>query len=1015
MRHSCVGVCVWVAVGYAGSAASLAAPPMTEQQLCDLYLRVVEESVEYFEPLWTDDSQRVPKSGFFDFRKYGNWKDEEYVSAITIPGNGMIAYCYSLLLSESDRPTFSARQVPRAVLLDHAIKSMRWVCLNSGYVDHPYPYPIARGWKGFSHLLKDGHWARAIGSRIDALGWMTLAAARLWPRFDDETRRLIEQVMVGAAPKKPNDRYWEYRQGGNHDNIKQDMASTIGAAFLFPNRPDAKIYRDIVRANGIGMVATPNDRARGELVDGGPVRDWWRGWNLYPDYSSDHHGWAQVWYGCDLIFEGWSYIRILSETFKTPVFGTFAYSDNGFDGVLEWAKTMCLPEGEPASVHGMEYDSYYGSGLLAYCYGAVVRKDPVAAALEERAARLLARHAATGRMYDYHRNSEAKAATAYLIHKIAGPRAKPLSISEAFARLEGTRHLPWQQTLMHRSRNKWVSFSWGSISERAKRRPVGFVVPARLDADAPEPLVYFHEDSLRGTLQVMDTAGKPITGRVPDSIYRHDADDTQMSTAGIVSDEWLTQYYAFHSFDDGPCVLITQTRANKPCAVTWSGLPVYFYVRPGLTPERTCFDAAGPAPLGRSARRRSPWWSVDDALAVATVGGNGELSIARSVGYNWARTEAYRDRCDGVFVAPMSNLRLDAGQTALDLAAAVFFNTPHEEVAGACKIMDEAVPLALPEGWKGLVVPDPCVQGRRYLAVDRFHGHARQAALDLSFEQGAPVLSRLATINGRQSTVVFDLDAPGSLNERIELYVEVYGGATLRACRKTRDRYVLEPTGGKGAGAKVRLRFATNEHTAPASGRVHPGRDLNPERERAAQTERAAQASAQTERAAQASAQTERAAQASAQTERAAQASANDDSTTLLISSPGTQQLLPARSLRNDGEDIDLGGRAVIEVQRVGHPDETGPAVEIAALTVREDGEVHVEVTAADCSGVESVALYCDGKPAGRKTGPPYVWALRPADGPHTFHAVAADASPARNHRASCKRTVDVAAAKGAF
>ena len=110
---------------------------------------------------------------------------------------------------------------------------------------------------------------------------------------------------------------------------------------------------------------------------------------------------------------------------------------------------------------------------------------------------------------------------------------------------------------------------------------------------------------------------------------------------------------------------------------------------------------------------------------------------------------------------------------------------------------------------------------------------------------------------------------------------------------------------------------------------------------------------------------------------------------------------MSAESLRGDGQDIDLGGRGFIEIQRPGRPDETGPAVEITDLAVREDGETHIEATTADCSGIESVELYCDGKPAGRKTSPPYVWTLRPADGPHTFHAVATDASPAKNRRAS--------------
>jgi len=118
--------------------------------------------------------------------------------------------------------------------------------------------------------------------------------------------------------------------------------------------------------------------------------------------------------------------------------------------VLAWHKALCLPEGEPASVHGMEYDAYYGAGLLAYAYGAIVKKDPVSAALEQRAAGLLGRHARAVGVYDYHRNSWAKAAAAYLMHTLAGPRADPLPIQQAWDALRGAAHYRWQKNLIHR-------------------------------------------------------------------------------------------------------------------------------------------------------------------------------------------------------------------------------------------------------------------------------------------------------------------------------------------------------------------------------------------------------------------------------------------------------------------------------------------------------------------------------------------------------------------------------------
>ncbi|MGC9327915.1 MAG: hypothetical protein ACP5I1_09800, partial [Candidatus Hinthialibacter sp.] len=464
---------------------------MSEAVLQQLYMDVVESAVDVFEPIWTDDSERIPNSGFFDFRKYPDWRDDPYATIIVIPGNGMVQFCYAVLLTETDKQAFGEQQISRSTLMEHAIQSMRWCCLTSSYVENPYPYlPNTR------EDFADGpYWRRRLSWRADEIGWMTLAAGILWDQLDADTQKQLEDVFVGGAPQERLTQSWKPPQGGNHDQIKQDLSSTMGAAYLLRQRRFASKYLDILSGNGIDMVSTIHDFAQTALVDEKPVSEWAEGWNLYPDYSSDHHGWCNLWYGGDLIFEGRSYIEILSHLKNISTPEAFTYPGNGFDGVLQWLKTLCLPEGEPLSPHGNEYDSYYGAGLLAYCYGATIQKDSIAAALEERAAALLQRHSSAVRAYDYHRNSWAKAAVAYLLHKINGPRAEPVSWNEAAETLEGVYHHRWHQNLIHRGDHKIASFAWGSISSARNISSYygnglcGFIFPAQMEEGAA-PLIY---------------------------------------------------------------------------------------------------------------------------------------------------------------------------------------------------------------------------------------------------------------------------------------------------------------------------------------------------------------------------------------------------------------------------------------------------------------------------------------------------------------------------------------------
>ncbi len=925
------------------------ATAMTEEELRKLYLDVVELTVDVFEPIWNEDGD-VPRGGRYDFRKYDTWGRPWYDNVITVPGTGQVIYCYSVLLNETDKEVFGERKLTREQMLERCIKSLRWCCLTSAYVEDPYPF----------HPVKDAHgfyegkqWRRKLGYRADEVGWLTVAAARLWDKLDDETKKLVEQVMIGGAQPEWLVRSWRGGgQGGNHDVVKQDLSSTIGAAYLFPKRDDHDKYMDIIRGNGINLVATLHDQACKTKVEGKSVADWsaesvelyrkqskrpdWRQvWNLYPDYSSDHHGWCQVWYGCDLIFEGRMYIEMLSHVYDKPVPEMYTYAGNGFDGVLDWVKTTCLPEGEPASIHGMEYDAYYGSGLLAYCYGSVIRKDPVAAALEERAAKLLTKHAHAVRLYDYHRNTYAKAATCYLLHKIHGGRAKPLSQDKAWEALAGNWHYRWQQALVHRSRNKWASWTWGTISARGGRM-AGFIVPAHDGQPGEEPFIYTLENSLIGTRGVRWKGKAPAKFR-PDVAYRHRCGDDGLSTAGTVTEPGLDRNYAFFAFNEGPCVLFTQFRARQACQMNFQGIPAFFYVRPKLTSGRTMWDATGTHPLETNATRNSNWWCVADRLGMATVGGSDVLRIKRVVGKNWARTEAYKDKADAIYTSTIDRTDVAADALAVDLVSAYYTETPHEKVAAASEALAQGV-LDLPVGWKGAIVPDAECAGRRYLAVANFFGKEESAEVSLSFGEGAPILSTWTNVLGVSGGTTLSLEPLESHGEAIDLYLELPVGRSARAMRASGSRLLVQPA--KEGAMTARLRYVS------AAGKAYELKAQN------------------------------------------------------------------AKVVRQDPAtgvtELEIAGPACIDIVPVRQADRTAPAVEITDIRHRVDGQVEVAVMAEDASGIASVDLYCDGKKLPRQPAGEYVWVHMPGGGAHTFWAVATDNSDHHNKRTSFKRTITV-------
>jgi hypothetical protein len=922
---------------------------MTEKQLIQLYLSIVEEAVTVFEPLWVDDSNRIPNSGFFDFRKYDDWTPsyKGYAGIVTIPGNGLVDFCYAILLTETDKPFFTAKKIPRKVILDHALKSIRWCCLTSVYVKNRYPYIFEDTAPQF---LEGQYWRREFGYRADEVGFLTLAAAKLWKSLDDEIRELVEEVMIGGAPKERLARTWEPVQGGNQDQVKQDLSSTVGAAFLFPRRPDQKLYQEIIAGNGLDMVSTLHDYAKTDKVAGKPLNEWAKGWNLYQDYTSDHHGWAQIWYGCDKLFEGFFYVDFLSRLTGIPMPETLTYAGNGFDGVLDRVKILCLPQGEPASVHGMEYDSYYGSGLLAYLYGAVIKKDPVAAALEQKAALLLQRNSRAIPIYDYHRNNWAKAALAYLSHKHGGGGAEPVKFVEAWSRLMGTFHHRWWQNLLHRAANKLASFSWGTISSKgdhfggAGNGVCGFVVPARFVQEEPEPLIYLDPFSITGEVEVLDGRGQNIKGPRPADLYRFSRDDTGFHTAGKVTIGPVEQRCAFFSFDDGPCIFMNMFKAVEPCHLTWSGVPVYFYSRAGMTTSRRYFDAVGDRPLEQGFESRSNWWSVSDRLGMAMSGGTGQIEVRRTVGRNWARTDAYKDKCDTVFASALRAQDLKPGETRGEIAAVFFPDAPHAAVEEASRRLQEII-LDLPRGWKGLLIPGERQKPlSRHLAIANLDGNVTETSLRLTFDEGAPILSVSSVIRGRRGTMLLKLEPFESFGETLDSYAEVLGDKLVEVRKMALGRYLFRTIPGETV--EVRMRFS--------------GGDAGPFQ------------------------------------------CQDVDGKILEANALGRQD-------QGGGVIFKIEGEVTVLNMKEIEQDRIGPAVEIADATVREDGRVTLCLDAHDQSGIRTIKVFVDGRPAGEISEAPWVWNGLPGSGYHTFQVEATDDSPRRNQRKSDARTINIA------
>lgn len=476
--------------------ASIATGLDKEKELCDRYLMILEQGVDFFETIYSEGTpNNCADTGFYDLRRYGNWthpRNEPYHTLCMIPGNGQVVLTYAVLLKYTQKNSFGISGTKRKTLFEHARKTIRWTCKTSAYIEESCPFlPEIR-----QDLANGQQWKRRWGLRQDLLGYLSVGVAVLWDDLDEDTKALFRKVAAGAALRGRVVRTMDRYGNGNHDQVKQDLSSTVGAAYLFSRHPEHDKFMEAVFGAGLDMVSTPKDKLSNKIVLGDiPLSELSKSANLNSDYSSFHHNHPSLWYGIDLIFEGRSYVEILSGLTHQTVPASYTYQGNGFDGVYQYACTLATNDGVLMHLRNPEYDCCYGGGLLAFCYGGAIQKDPKGAYLEMRAAQVIQEHTRAVKQYDYHRGSWAKAAMAFLIHQLNPGGPYSIANEESLKSLVGVHSFESLRATVHRTVDKWASFVWGSDGQAGAGGPGAYVA----SADPGGPFLYNTLDSLSGS------------------------------------------------------------------------------------------------------------------------------------------------------------------------------------------------------------------------------------------------------------------------------------------------------------------------------------------------------------------------------------------------------------------------------------------------------------------------------------------------------------------------------------
>ena len=561
------------------------------------------------------------------------------------------------------------------------------------------------------------------------------------------------------------------------------LAATLG---LFPDDDLAQQWFDRMREFAVNSYSHVSDRQKQQVLDewydGRTAADLFLGPNLYDDYTLQNHNMFHTSYQ-NVVMQELGEAALTLRMFQTERTGREKWRSNALmhnnqavmDSVLVWLATS---DGELAMPNGNDWSLFLFDQITSYSTQACFQRDARALMLENLAyknikarqqtttdgAWLLRPDVGARRMgVEAHR-----VMMTWLMHETASTADLTPTTWDEFRKSVGkTRYFPEQNIVRGMSKDRFTCFSWNSGLPDYS----GVIVPNSPDkAKIMVPFRTHHTGNLLGVYSRADyTASLP--GR-----YTLSPDHWAMN--GIVRFDGIPQAFCLFSTSGNAVILADALKADTDTTVSCEqGGMMGISVDEFTKTQRTIYYDGGSVTTDGSSYSTwtSPWANIDDYLGFV-VTKHGETV-----------TGAFGDRSDNnsimtAKIYPSYNGNTAAVGTSMNhIRGFVYYTgvTAAETKALAAQVQDLTTLATWPEGWHGLLVPDPDGSGSLLLTNLFADDDTPWQNLCVTCPTGAPVFTQATAIAGPYSTATFYC----AQNHHIanELKVFVSGATALKA------------------------------------------------------------------------------------------------------------------------------------------------------------------------------------------------------------------------------------------
>ena len=658
--------------------------PLSERELVKTYEAIMADCCRHSIRDW-HDSTFDPQAGY--------WGDG--VSA----GNEGIRAIGNMVLTSAALLKYShPNDTERRELMDKAVRGLRYTVAT--HITGTQKCTDGKQWGG---SWQSGMWT----STIYFGAWL------VWDDLDPELRKGIERVVASEADrllsiKLPTGRWGDTKAEENG----WDMTCISLAPNMFPNHPHAAAWNEKAIEYMMNTLSVPRDLKDKTMVDGRPVKDWVVGANLHPDFTLENHNMFHPSYvACSSYFLGLAAMHYQYARRPIPQAATHHLMDT-------WAmfQTIMLPCGESIFPQGMDWELHGLPYINLFAYLATRMNDPQAAELENNHVQYIRAWqnmqagdlAVPGSRLGFLRHAifAEQATYGLLSHELfVAPAARrqrsvyrdSRSYAGKLPALPAVRTFSSICVLLHRTKNKLVTFSW-------KYRIMGMLAPIGKGHEGNPHFTVPITDGFVGTFQPPSTSsGQAGSDRkVVEHTWKKTSNGFETTGELLTNGGKLKQTLRLTSIGEKAVVYQDQVTALSDVSIERElGVPVGIEndLLTGGTrvvcyqDGKTIFDWQKPQkPFAIPGK----WANVDGRLGMVTVMGSG-MTYAQATEYN--QQAVYADILYGSFSDRRKTFK--AGDEVAHRIL-VFFTeiTPEETsaLAKSMKIEGRVLRLTLPEG-----------------------------------------------------------------------------------------------------------------------------------------------------------------------------------------------------------------------------------------------------------------------------------------------------------------------------